>query len=354
MRKFTVFARGLRLAALFLAAGVLCARPQEGQLPDSSKGAFPEAAAPAVFQALDVALNVYDVSYGFNGGWAASDGLLDRIVELKYNGDVIRSVSLNLLVTNLYSAADKNYFNALDATGAPRVGFEWRGRVSGTLLRPGALTQGGDLAVRADDTGFSLSPSLSSGQFFNKDYIYSSLSVTLSGARRTALGPDGKFYVGSGTGLTTVDDLQNVQVIKGYSADVRALTGCGGGLWTGTPNSLDWITVSDGQASVTRFTTSTAINWVDCGGNGSAVAVGANRSLYYVNPSQSVFRGFSVPGSGNLVKVSLGWSTTPKGFLLDVTGNQGSLGSFTLSESYSPERNTAASRLPRLEPRLLF
>jgi hypothetical protein len=335
-------------AALWLAAAALCACPQDGQAPAP-------AATPLSVRVLEAPINVFDVAYGYYGGWVASDGIGDRLLDLAFDGSVLRSDPLNLLVINLYPANQKYYFNALDSVGRHQVGYRANFTSRGAILQTGFLSQGSSLAVRPDENGATASRALSGLTLFKSDFLYSLNPISLQGQPRGMdYSFDAKLYVGFTTGIRVFSQDGTSSPLAGYSGNVNAVRGCGDRLWVGTTNSLDWVAVANGTASVMRYPTTTSIFSVDCGGNGSVVATGDLGSLYYINPTLNVFKSFQVQGAVNLVKIALGPGRNPRGLLLDFSNNQGTLKSFGLTDAYSADRDTAPVRLPTPTIRLNF
>ncbi|HKF43406.1 MAG TPA: hypothetical protein VKG01_09915 [Thermoanaerobaculia bacterium] len=312
-------------------------------------------AEPLVIRDIEAPTNFFDVAYGNYGGWVASDGIGDQLLDLTFGGSVIRTAPLNLLVVNLYPADGKYFFNAVDSNGRFHVGYEAKFTVRGAFLPNGFLSQGSSLAVRPDDNGATTSSALSQGNLFKADQIYTLTPVTLKPQLRGMdVGPGGNFYLGYSSGIQVVTPQGTSSDLGGYSATVNAVKGCGDGIWVGTANSIDWVTVSNGVGSFMRYTTSTPILSIDCGGNGSAVATGALGTLYYVNPALNTFQSFQVQGATNLVKVALGPGVSPRGLVLDFSGGLGTLKSFTLPATYGVTRDTFPTRLISPSIRSLF
>jgi hypothetical protein len=354
------FARSLPASAvLWLTAVVLGAGPREGPTPESPQRGSPEAAPPAaqvlVVPAVREALGPLDVIYGFNGAWVVSDGILDQFLDVSFNGTILRSARVNLYAINLYGAAGKTYFNALDSNGRQRVGFEFRGNLRGAFLPDGYFNQGSSLAVRADDNGVTGSRSVPGFSLFKADLIYSLKPVIAFGPTRGLdAGPGGNFYAGLPTGIQIISPDGISSLLANYSASVNSIRACGDWLWVGTTNSLDWVAVANGAASVMRFPTPTSILSVDCGGNGSVLATGDQASLYYINPALNLSKSFTVQGANTMVKIAEGPGTTPRALILDfnLSNTTSLLRSLVLSDSYAADRNTSSTRL--IQPSLRF
>jgi hypothetical protein len=310
----------------------------------SARGAPPEEATPLSVQAIDVPINVFDVAYGYYGGWVASDGIGDRLLDLTFEGTVIRSTPLNLLVVAIYPANGE-----YDSAGNARVGFNAGPTIRGAILRDGYLAQGSALAVRPDDNGGTASRAFSQINLFKSDFIYSLNPVTLTSGKPSGMdsGPGGKFYLGFTTGIQIVSIDGTTSALANYSGNVNAIRGCGDWLWVGTTSSLDWVAVTNGTANVMRYPTATSIRSVDCGGNGSVVATGDLGYLYYINPKLSLSKTYQVQGATN-PKVALGPGPAVRGLILDVGG----LKSFSLGETYAADRDTSPVRL--LAPSIRF
>ena len=342
----------------WLLAGALCfgasAAGAQQEMPPSGSPQAVDAPALAV-RGVEEAPNFFDVAYGNYGGWVAADGVGDQLLDLTFTGSVIRTASLRLLVVNIYPANGKYFFNAADAEGRFRVGYERKLEVHGAFLPNGFLSQGSSLAVRGDDNGATVSGGLSSANLFKADQIYSLTPLTLKPQLRGMdVGPGGNFYVGYSSGIQVITPSGGSSDLPGYSANVNTVRSCGDGLWVGTSNSLDWLTLSNGVASFTRYPTSTGVLSVDCGGNGSVIGTGAQGFLYYVNPAQGGLQTFQVQGGTNMVKVALGPGLSPRGLILDFVGGIGTLKSFSLSTTYGVTRDTTPGRLPNPTIRTLF
>ncbi|HKA35830.1 MAG TPA: hypothetical protein VKH43_03370 [Thermoanaerobaculia bacterium] len=342
-------------AALWLAAaaGLGQAGEDPARLLEKSQ---PLAAEPLVIRDLDAPVNILDVAYGYYGGWAATDGIGDQILDLTFTGGILRTAPLNLYMVNIYPADGKYFFNAADSNGRFRVGFEKNFNVRGTFLPAGFLSQGSSLAVRPDDNGATTSNQFAQANLFKADQIYSLTPLTLKPQLRGGMdvGPLGYFYVGYSSGIQVVSPDGTSSTLGNYAANVTAIRACGDGLWVGTSASIDWVTVSNGIGSLMRYPTQNGILSVDCGGNGSAVASGTLGTLYYVNPAQSVFQGFQVQGGTNLIKVALGPGVAVRGLVLDSANGLGTLKSFSLNAAYGITRDTTTNRLQPLAIRTVF
>ena len=298
-------------------------------------------------------LNIYDLMFGFNGYWTVSDANRDRLVDINFSGGIVGSVPLNLLATNLVGAADKNYFAGVGSDGTLRVGYEKKLMIKGAFLPPASLSQGGGLAVLPNDTGVVMSKSQSLLLWFSKDYATPVASQTLPGPLQAIdVGPGGNFYVGNSVGILTVTPSWAVSPLQGYTANVLTVKGCGDYLWVGGPGSFARLTLTP-QFSVLPFTTNFAISSIDCGQNGTAIAVGAQRTLFFANPGASSLRAFQLSGTGEFVKISLAPGLVPAGLILDA---QHRLTSFILPPDirFSFDRNSSLDRPFASSIRYLF
>lgn len=335
-------------------------------LAGSASLAEPPPQDPPAQVSVEAAPLFGDVVFGNEGRWVASDVTSGRLDWIAFNGNVVQISFLGVDAANLYTGAGRGFFIGPDANKVPMYGgyitlptF----KAMRAALPQGFLSQGGGLAVSPNGYGVALSRSLSSVFVFQKDYALPPITLTVPGsARAIDFGPGGNFYIGTSSGAQVLLPNFTVTPLPNYTGNTTAVKGCGGKLWFGgfqpSIDYLDWWESPGDDYLAARFrrffTTPSQISSIDCGQNGTAIAVGSNRMLFYVDPNAAVpVRPFSIPGTGELIKVSVGPGTVPSGLILDSLGN---LGNFTLPADirYPSDSNSAPTRLPNLNLRTLF
>lgn len=317
-----------------------------------------EAVVPVTSHALEVqkldAFQILDVVYGFNGLWTVSDGIGDQLLELDFGGNVKSATRINLFAANLYPAGGKIFFNALNASGQPRVGYVLKTMIHGAVLPTGFLSQGGGLGVRGDQFGASYSRSQSSLELFDADQIYSLTPITLSGGplRGIDVGPGGNIYVGLTGGIASVSYTGSVSRVPSYTLTPLTLRGCGDYLWVGGSSFLDRLKIDGDQVTVVHATLPFPVMSIDCGQGGIAVGAGTNGYLYAVDPLAGTAHSYQTNVNADFVKVALGPGQIPNGLALT---NQGGLANFRLVDINSPiGRDPSTMRLLPVSLRYSF
>lgn len=302
---------------------------------------------------LEATFQILDVVYGFNGYWTFSDGIGDQLVDVDFAGNVKGTAPINLFAGNLYPAGGKIFFNALDASGLPRVGFVQKTMIRGAFLPIGFLSQGGGLAVRGDQFGASYSRSQSSLELFHADQIYSLTPIALSGGplRGIDVGPGGNIYVGVSGGIASVTYTGVVSRVPSYTLTSLTLRGCGDYLWAGGSNFMDRLKIDGDRVSVVHATVPFPVMSMDCGEGGIAVGAGTNGYLYAVDPAAGTVRSYATNVGADYVKVALGPGLTPNGLALT---NLGGLAAFRLDFTTGFDRNSSTVRLLPLNLRTSF
>jgi hypothetical protein len=323
-----------------------------------ASGSPPEPAPLSLsFRTLEVqrldALQILDVVYGFNGLWTVSDGIGDQLLEVNFAGNIITTTRINLFAVNLYPAGGSIFFNALDASGQPRVGYVQKAQLHGAFLPTGFLSQGGGLAVRGDRFGASYSRSQSSLELFEADQIYSLTPITLSGGplRAIDVGPGGNIYVGLTGGIASVTYTGVVSRVPSYTLTPLTLRGCGDYLWVGGSSFMDRLKFDGDQVSVVHATVPFPVMSIDCGEGGIAVGGGTNGYLHAVDPLAGTVRSYQTNVNADYVKVALGPGLTPNGLALT---NLGGVAAFRLDFTTGFDRNSATVRLLKLNLRSSF
>ena len=327
--------------------------------------------APIVLQSLEtspVALSAApvfgDVVFGTKGAWEGSEITSGQIVWFNLTGNTIKTAFLGIDATNLYTAAGRGFFAGSDVNKAPMYGgyVDISGfKKMSAPLPANFLSLKAGLSVSSTGYGVVLSTSLSAVLWFQKDYSSPAVVSTVPGSPRAIdFGSGGNWYIGVSNGVQVLTPSWSLVPLPSYTGNTTTVRGCGGNLWLGGSGSgtnyLDLGAFDDFRLASFRrfFTTPYQISSIDCGQDDTIIAVGANRTLFYVDPKSAVpVRGFQLNGTGELIKVSLAPGIVPSGIVLD---NRGNLGNFALPADirYSDTGNSRSTRLINLSPRNLF
>ena len=306
-------------------------------------------------------LRAIGVTWGLNGTFAVSDGLLDRLIGLNIAGQVTSTLPLGLLAFSLTQANGKIFFNARDASGRSVLGQVTGSNVSSQLLPNGFLNQGGPLAMRPVENGVSLSNALSALQSVEKGKILSPPKIVTSPGKPAAVAADprdGVFYLGytspdGSSGLGTLQPDGTVKPVASLPAATTVIVPCGDGLVMGGLKYLARPKINDiGQITMDVTPMPIDIRGISCAQDKTAVFVGQGRTigLYFTDGTTQTF---TVPGAGELMEVATAPGSALNALLLNISNNQGTVVLAKLPVLGRALRNsTTGCRVPA--PPLLF
>ncbi|HKA35827.1 MAG TPA: hypothetical protein VKH43_03355 [Thermoanaerobaculia bacterium] len=354
--------RHLSLRALFglvALAAADAARAGEGnsiraaRIPSSCPWKTP-VSSPAFGPPLGIG-SFATIAWGPEGNFIAGDVIGDRLLTISPDGSIVKSLPLNLFVTNVAVAANSVYFNAFDRNGWSNVGRigTGGGPPQTEQLVNGFLDQGAALAVRPDGIVATVSASRAEAWVLPKTltpFTKASLGAGNTPVAASVL-PDGNFSINyntpsGGGGVKVVTPEGAVRDGPLFPTRTGAAVVCATGVWYGGVNFVYIGTIKNGVATAT-VSVSTPFGPIfsfSCTADNRVAYVAQGRNIGLMDASGAI-ENYTVPGSGEFIGVAVAPGNVPSGFVLELNNGQAKARTFQLPGQFAADPNSSSCRV---------